>query len=181
MKNKKITSVLLALLILVTALCVPALAADDEELPPPIAPPSAADDLLIAPAPDAASAQCNLEINGEDVGIAVMVPLRAVAEKMGFLVVWHGEDSSVTLDAESAHAAVLVNKDLYQMTIGESMQTFSLGTAPIVINGTTYVPLSFFDVLLGSPETNPFSLSGSDTLPHRGQDGPDVGTLQKTE
>ena len=54
-----------------------------------------------------------LTVNGAETGITVteenggyIVPLRALAEYLGYTVAWHGEDSTVTLDSGSMHATV---------------------------------------------------------------------------
>ncbi|WP_024833226.1 copper amine oxidase N-terminal domain-containing protein [Ruminiclostridium josui] len=72
----------------------------------------------------------------------VMVPVRAIAESLGFDVNWDGKTRTVML-----------GKGIF-MTIGKDnyiyMRTapIQLGTAPEIIDGKTFVPLSFFkDVL----------------------------------
>ncbi len=83
-----------------------------------------------------------------------MVPLRAVAEKLGFDVVWNG-DGTVFLDDGTMHSTVTLGRDLYQVTtskpglVGMSAP-FSLGMAPYAVDGVTCVPLGLFDALLGS-------------------------------
>lgn len=99
-----------------------------------------------------------LQINGEDAGVraCIMVPLRAVAEKLGFTVTWNG-DGSVLLDDGSMHSTVTIGEDCYQVTtsnpdlVGMSAP-FSLGAPPYTSQGVTYVPLGLFDALLGSRE-----------------------------
>lgn len=114
--------------------------------------------MVIAPAPEADAFQPGyaLHIDGEDTGVraCVMVPLRAVAEKLGFAVVWNG-DGSIFLDNDKMHSTITLGEDLYQVTtsvegmVGMSAP-FSLGMAPYAVDGTTYVPLGLFDALLGS-------------------------------
>ena len=99
---------------------------------------------------------CVLRIDGKDTGVraCVMVPLRAVAEKLGFTVTWN-EDGTILLDDGSMHSAVTLGEDRYQVTtsspdlVGMSAP-FSLGVPPYTVNGTAYVPLGLFDALLGS-------------------------------
>lgn len=101
---------------------------------------------------------CTLQIDGKDAGVraCVMVPLRAVAEKLGFQVTWNG-DGTILLDDGSMHSTVTVGKELYQVTTSSPDMAgmsapFSLGVPPYVVSGVTYVPLGLFDALLGSQE-----------------------------
>lgn len=128
---------------------------------------------------------CTLEIDGKDAGVraCVMVPLRAVAEKLGFQVTWNG-DGTILLDDGSMHSTVTVGQDLYQVTAGSPDMVgmsapFSLGVPPYVVSGVTYVPLGLFDALLGSQEgavtmengvirlnTDPLNRSGGAQIPN---------------
>ena len=104
-----------------------------------------------------------LTVNGAETGITVteedggyIVPLRALAEYLGYTVAWHGEDSTVTLDSGSMHATVTLGVNRYQaVTSLEGMvgmtAPFSLAAAPYAVDGTTYVPLELFVVLMGNP------------------------------
>lgn len=126
-----------------------------------------------------------LLIDGEDTGVraCVMVPLRAVAEKLGFEVVWDNRNT-IFLDDGRMHAAVTLGKDLYQVTTSKEGMVgmsapFSLGMAPYAVNGVTYVPLGLFDALLGSRQgavtmtdeaicldTDPLNRGGSMQIPN---------------
>lgn len=127
---------------------------------------SAADLKEGAPAPEEArplaaeAADCDgthrypVEINGERAGspACVMVPLRAVAEPLGFTVTW--DSGSVLVDNGVIHTRVTIGLDRYVITtsnealVGMSAP-FSLGAAPYVLDGVTYVPLGLFNALLG--------------------------------
>ena len=96
-------------------------------------------------------------VNGQDTGAGacVMVPLRAVAEPLGFTVTWR--DGSVLVDNGVIHTTVTIGVDQYCITTSnESLvgmsAPFSLGTPPYVTNGVTYVPLGLFRALLGNRE-----------------------------
>ena len=104
-----------------------------------------------------------LTVNGEATGITVteenggyIVPLRALAEYLGYTVAWHGEDSTVTLDSGAMHATVTLGVNRYQAVtslegaVGMTAP-FSLAAAPYAVDGTTYVPLELFVVLMGNP------------------------------
>lgn len=68
----------------------------------------------------------------------VMVPLRAIAEALGYEVTWHNDTRSVTLGED---IALTIGKDSY---IRGSHAPVSLGTAPELKGERTFVPLSFF-------------------------------------
>ncbi len=69
----------------------------------------------------------------------LMVPLRAIAEALGFNVSWNGEKQLVTL-GDSFTATI--GKDAYvDMSRDEPI---ALGTAPELMAGRTFVPLQFF-------------------------------------
>lgn len=114
---------------------------------------------LIAPAPgEEPQPGYTLEIDGEETGVraCIMVPLRAVAERLGFTVTWNG-DGTILMDDGVMHATVTIGEDLYQVTTSDPelvgmSAPFSLGVPPYVVNGATYVPLGLFDALLGSQQ-----------------------------
>lgn len=119
----------------------------------------AAEPLLISPAPETEPQPgYTLQVDGQDIGVraCIMVPLRAVAEKLGFEVIWNG-DGTIFLDDGTMHSTITLGEDLYQVTtsiegmVGMSAP-FSLGVPPYAVNGTTYVPLGLFDALLGSQQ-----------------------------
>ena len=142
MKTKLLTAV--ACLALLGAAAVPALAASPE-------PPVAAGSGEAAAAPGFA-----IEINGEDSGVraCVMVPLRAIAEKLGFAVTW--DNGTVTVTGTQRYVELTIGVDQYfaaptqEGMVGASL--FPLGCAPTLINDVTYVPVGLFDALLGCKE-----------------------------
>jgi len=77
------------------------------------------------------------------VGWMVMVPLRAVAEALGFEVHWVANDQPIMLNNVYS---VQIGVDSY---IRGRMVPFQLGIAPELVNSTTFVPLSFFRDVIG--------------------------------
>jgi hypothetical protein len=81
----------------------------------------------------------------------VMVPLRAIAEALGFELDWNGKTQRIAL-SERIFLKIGEDNYTYPKTPVESgtilVQTEStsiqLGAAPELINGTTFVPLNFF-------------------------------------
>ena len=148
------TPVLLTIALL-GAVTLPASAAD-------LADPAldAAQPVLIAEKPDAdadGTHRYPVEVNGErvDAAACVIVPLRAVAEPLGFTVTW--DKGSVLVDNGVIHTRVTIGTDRYAIAtsrpdlVGMSAP-FSLGAAPYVLDGVTYVPLGLFNALLGNQE-----------------------------
>lgn len=101
--------------------------------------------------------------DGKDTNVkaCLMTPLRATAEALGFNVTWNGK--AAVLDNGQMHTEITVGKDEYfaatsiEGAVGMTAP-FSLGQAPYVSDGTMYVPVQLFDVLLGNgsavPENN---------------------------
>lgn len=121
--------------------------------------PASAIPVVVSPGPEKETQPgYTLRIDGEDTEVraCVMVPLRAVAEKLGFTVTWNG-DGSILLNNGVMHSTVIVGQDRYQVStsnpdlVGMSAP-FSLGVPPCLVNGTTYVSLGLFDALLGSQQ-----------------------------
>ena len=127
----------LASLMLVGLMSVPALAVNcpvgDSDEP-----------MVIAPAPTTGYQQ-TIQVDGQKTNInsRVMVPLRALGEKLGFTVTWK--------DGE----AKLENKDMVGMSA-----PISYTAVPYVSNGTTYVSLDFFKTLMDYQNGN-ITLDGS--------------------
>lgn len=69
-----------------------------------------------------------------------MVPVRAIAEKLGYEVVWNGADRSVALGKD---ILLKIGSDEYEYK-GNKL---SLGAAAVIVNNSTYVPAGFFNEL----------------------------------
>ncbi len=78
----------------------------------------------------------------------VMLPLRAVAEKLGFDVTWDAATRSVRL----GNAINLsIGQDYY--TVGK-MAPITLGTAPQIVNHSTFVPMDFIGTVISGYEAS---------------------------
>ena len=131
----------IAALMSLTAACAmltPAFAAGTES-PAPISQPPA----VISEAPEETTGRCTFEINGKDVPVdaVIIVPLRAIAEPLGFKVTW--DNGRVLVDDGTMHTTVTIGVDSYIVTTSadgmDGMSApFSLGAAPYVVDGTTY-------------------------------------------
>jgi len=80
----------------------------------------------------------------------VMVPLRAIAEKLGFDVTWDHETKGVRLGVA---INLWIGKDEYH--VGR-MAPIELGTAPELKDGFTFVPLDFFGLVVAGFDTYVF-------------------------
>lgn len=79
-----------------------------------------------------------------------MVPLRQIAEKLGFQVQWNSENSSVELDRGTVKSSLKLGEDSYSVQFGKQLDTTtpqSLGIAPLSLDGNVYIPTEFFDVI----------------------------------
>lgn len=88
--------------------------------------------------------------------VPVMVPLRAVAEALGFTVTWDGSLPGARVETGQASIDLTLGKDLYQLVYTSSAgksDPLSLGAAPAMLApGTIYVPAGLFRVLLGNQD-----------------------------
>jgi hypothetical protein len=73
-----------------------------------------------------------------DVKGNVMVPLRAIAEALGYDVTWNNELQRAFLGKD---ISLSIGSDSYTYM---KMAPIQLGTAPTIVEGRTFVPLSFF-------------------------------------
>lgn len=113
-------------------------------------PMASADELLLTSAPNAGYTVTadgkNVDLGANAVyekGDNLMIPVRAVAESLGFKVEWNAERGGITLDDGTVNTTVYLNDDTYYMAssqaIGMSAPT-SLGAAPELKNSVTFVP-----------------------------------------
>ncbi len=69
----------------------------------------------------------------------IMVPVRAIAEALGYEVGWDYNARTITLNDE---ISFILNEDSY---VNSEKSAIVLGIAPELVNETCYVPLSFFE------------------------------------
>ena len=85
------------------------------------------------------------------IGDQVMVPLRAVAEALGFDVGWDGKTQTVTLDDEIA-------LNIGSLDASNGDEEFTLKAAPVIKEDRTFVPVTFFSDVVGM--NNAYALEG---------------------
>ena len=104
-----------------------------------------------------ASANGKITVNGKNIdktyienGGVKMIPLRAVCESLGFTVDWDGEARKIEISKLPMYITCSPDKDGY--TFAKTAPQL-LGTAPVLQDGTTYVPVSFIsEIMEGSVE-----------------------------
>ena len=82
----------------------------------------------------------------EEVEGTVMIPLREVAEGLGYTVNWNDENWSIEVIKGASYATMSIGEDAYAFS---RMAHRPLGKAPTLIDDKTYVPVSFVTEILG--------------------------------
>ena len=146
---KKTLSLMMALAVAGT-MAAPAMAANDEPM-------------VIAPAPNAQSQQAQMKfvVKGKTMPVqtisvngCTMVPVRAIAEALGFKVTWNA-DRSININNGKMQSDLHIGENRYFVyTAVDGMAgmsaPFELGSAPIIKNSTAYVPIDLFVPLFGN-------------------------------
>ena len=77
-------------------------------------------------------------------GVA-MVPVRKIAEVLGYTVTWNNTEESVQLSREDATMTINLGEDRY--CFGDAREGLSFGAASYEVNGTSWVPAEVFTLL----------------------------------
>ena len=81
-------------------------------------------------------------------GQVYMVPLRAVAERLGYDVSWDEERSTATADMSIASMSATVGSTTYarkgKLTVIDLTMDFMYAAAARIVDGSIYVPAEFF-------------------------------------
>lgn len=85
------------------------------------------------------------ELEAEKVDGVTMIPLRAVVEGMGFEVTWNAENSSVEIMKGAQWTSLKIGENAY---FRNRMAPWALSSAPVIVNGNTYVPVEFVPEIL---------------------------------
>ncbi|WP_025685336.1 GH25 family lysozyme [Paenibacillus maysiensis] len=98
----------------------------------------------------ATSSSSHIELNGKDLSAGkgiqtqevkgnILVPLRLIVEELGYRVDWKAKTGTVTIQDRDHHLSLQVNQTIASVD-GHQM---GLMVAPLLRDGTTYVPLRF--------------------------------------
>lgn len=144
--KKRIFAAFVAAAMLVTA----AVSVSAEYDPNKVVDPNAISTKMLVP-------QFKINVNSEDVEApapfeneegTLMIPLRALTEKLGFEVQWIGETGTIILTKGPVYITMSAFEDGYTFSKTAPML---LGTKPILIDGVTFIPVNFVtDVLKGA-------------------------------
>ncbi len=100
-----------------------------------------------------------LYVNGTELSIAetelfgkyeeVMVPLKVVAEQLGFTVEWIGETRTIVMRKGGLWTEIQIGYDSYlkEGEVPNGLPPVHFGVAPALVNDRTYVPAVYFDYL----------------------------------
>ncbi|NQX44753.1 N-acetylmuramoyl-L-alanine amidase [Paenibacillus tritici] len=81
----------------------------------------------------------------ENVNNSIMVPLRMIAENLGYKVDWNQTSKTVTIEQQGKTMQLIVN----QTAASVDGKTVILNTAPLLRNNTTLVPIRFIGEQFG--------------------------------
>ena len=82
----------------------------------------------------------------------VMLPLRKVAEALGFAVTWNQETQTASVDDGLVKSSVTIGVDSYYMASSQAIGMSapqSFGVAPVLHSDSTFVPSDLFTLLCG--------------------------------
>ena len=115
--------------------------------------------------------------NGEDIAAdvdvqvvdgKVMVPLRAVAEALGYTVTWNNETRSVEISQGAQWTSIAIGENAY---FRNRMASHELSSAPVIVDNRTLVPVEFFADILGryiSVENKKLNFTDMESIVHSG-------------
>lgn len=87
----------------------------------------------------------NLDVPVQVIDGVTMVPLRLVAEALGFSVTWNPETEAIDLSKGNQFTSVTIGENAY---FRNRMAKSPLSAAPVATEGRTLVPVEFFNVIL---------------------------------
>jgi hypothetical protein len=91
----------------------------------------------------------------------LMIPLRSVAEGLGFDVIWNGDDQSILLDDGTINTTLYIGHDNYFKASSQGVGhtgSFTLNAAPMLIDSSTYVPAALFNLLYSDNDAVKFEI-----------------------
>lgn len=86
----------------------------------------------------------------------VMIPLRKVAEALGFTITWEGSTSTANIDNGTIKTSLQVGFDNYYKASSTRLglsKPIQYGTPPMLIEGNVYVPAQLFNLLFSNTDS----------------------------
>ncbi len=126
-------------------------------------------DTGVTPINEVSNDEVKLIVNGEELVFSSytvqpyerdgiwMLPLRSIAENLGFVVGWDEDAQRIDLQKGVDHIQITIGTDEYLKLGGQS---FALGIAPEISQERTFVPVTFFSEVLSVEVT----IDGSQTI-----------------
>lgn len=109
----------------------------------------------IAPVQDAQAADVTVTVNGETMSFdaapqivqdRVLVPMRAIFEKLGASILWDGDTQTVTANKDGTEISLTIGK----ATASVNYNLIPLDVPAMIVNDRTMVPLRFISESLGA-------------------------------
>ena len=91
-------------------------------------------------------AMIEFDVQPQVINDRVMVPLRAIAESLGYDVVWNNDTRSVDLMKGPQFTSIYIDQNRY---FRNKMAPSPLSAAPVIVDGRTLVPVEFVTEILG--------------------------------
>jgi hypothetical protein len=87
----------------------------------------------------------NSEVNAQIINGTTFVPLRAIAEALGFKVMWNNDQRKVTLEQADKVIEFIIGDPI----VNVNGNMFTLETAPYIFGGSSMLPVRFLSEQLG--------------------------------
>ncbi|MFV0504284.1 MAG: copper amine oxidase N-terminal domain-containing protein [Lachnospirales bacterium] len=102
-----------------------------------------------------------LEGTGYGTTETFMVPLRDVNDALGYKTSWQ-EDKTLRTTTEKSYVDMKIGENYYVGELNDSKEKveYTLDSAPVLKNGTTYVPVPLYMAILGNPNKVEITISG---------------------
>ena len=100
-------------------------------------------------------------VNAKEFDGKMMLPLRGLCEALGMNVGWDNDTRTITIEKMPVYITCTPDADGY--TFARTAPQL-LGSAPILENGTTYVPMNFADEILGAKVSEEDGVISIDTV-----------------
>lgn len=84
------------------------------------------------------------KLGKSDSNLLRLIPLREVCEQFGYEVRWNSHDKPISISSGDNKLSVTVRENKYY----KGSNPVTLESAPVLMDGTTYVPITFFESIL---------------------------------